>query len=92
MNNLDAPLSDDQRNEILNNEIEKAVSAGWKVQSSRNHQAVLSKNKRIGWFWNSIFIIISGGIWLIPVAYWILNRKQLTLVLNVAASGKIYAH
>lgn len=74
---------------IFQNEIAAAAKEGWKVESIHGYHAVLTRPKRIGWFWNTILVIITGGLWLIPVIYWALNRKQRTLLINVDSSGKV---
>ena len=50
---------------------------------------MLSKNKRIGWFWNLILVILTGGLWLIYVIYRALNRKKLTAIITVDPYGKV---
>ena len=59
------------------------------MQSSGNNQAVLSKNKRMGWFWNTVLVLITGGLWLIYVIYRALNRKKDTVVVTVDQYGKV---
>ena len=63
--------------------------SGWTVQTFTGGQAVLSKNKRIGWFWNLILVLLTGGLWLIYIVYRALNRKVQTVVITVDASGRI---
>lgn len=82
-------VSDDTRAQVLNAEIAKYVNKGYTVQSSGAGQAVLTKNKRIGWFWNTVLVLLTAGLWLIYVIYKALNRKQDTLVINVDAYGKV---
>jgi hypothetical protein len=84
-----APLSDEARTQLLSTEVARYVQRGWTVQTFTGGQAVLSKNKRIGWFWNLVLIILTGGLWLIYVAYRALNRKKLTTVITVDASGRV---
>jgi plastocyanin domain-containing protein len=67
-----------------------AVRQGWVVQSSSPNQYILTKNKRIGWFWNSLAVIVTSGLWLIPVVYWALNRKQQTRLISINNNGQIY--
>ena len=50
---------------------------------------MLSKNKRIGWFWNLILVILTGGLWLIYVIYRALNRKKLTAIITVDQYGNV---
>lgn len=67
-----------------------AIRQGWTVQASSPDQFILTKNKRIGWFWNSIAVLVTGGLWLIPVFYWVLNRKQDTRLISINNNGQIY--
>lgn len=89
LSNSAPALSNDERTAILNAEIAKHVRRGWTVQSATGGQAVLTKNKRIGWFWNAILVLVTAGLWLIYVIYKALNRKQNTLIINVDAYGKV---
>jgi hypothetical protein len=85
------PLSDEARTKILSTEVARYVQRGWAVQTFAGGQAVLSKNKRIGWFWNLVLVILTGGLWLIYIAYRALNRKKLTTIITVDASGRVTA-
>lgn len=82
-------LKEEARAQVLNAEIAKYVSKGYTVQSATAGQAVLTKNKRIGWFWNTVLAVLTAGIWLIYVIYRALNRKQNTLIISVDAYGKV---
>ncbi|KQZ07620.1 hypothetical protein ESP57_17390 [Agromyces fucosus] len=84
-----AALSDESRAQLLNAEVAKYAQRGWTVQSVAAGQAVVSKNKRIGWFWNLILVILTGGLWLIYVVYRALNRKVQTVVITVDPTGRI---
>ena len=62
----------------------------WTVQTVSAGQAVLSRNKRMGWFWNLILVLITAGLWLIYVVYRALNRKKETLVVTVDPQGRVH--
>jgi len=89
VNSAPAPLPEDTRTQILNAEVARYVQRGWTVQTFAAGQAVLSRNKRIGWFWNLIFVILTGGLWLFYILYRALNRKKETVILTVDAHGRI---
>lgn len=91
MTTTNAPetLTAEAREQILNVEVAKYVARGYAVQSAGGGQAVLSKNKRIGWFWNALLVLVTGGLWLIYVIYKALNRKQETVIITVDAYGKV---
>lgn len=44
---------------------------------------------RIGWFFNILLSIITGGLWLIVVIYKLVNRKTDRVVLTVSEDGKV---
>lgn len=77
------------REQILNAEVAKYVSRGYHVQSVAQGQAVLSKNKRMGWFWNTVITLLTGGLWLIYLIYRALNRKTETVIITVDVFGKV---
>ncbi len=66
----------------LDGAVAQYVSNGWSVESRTETQAVVSRKSRIGWFWNTILSIFTGGIWLIVVLYKVLNRKVVRKVLT----------
>ena len=83
------PMPDEARERILNAEIARYAAKGWTVQTVSAGQAVLSRNKRMGWFWNLILVLVTAGLWLIYVVYRALNRKKETLVVTVDAQGRV---
>jgi hypothetical protein len=83
------PLTDAARTEILNQAVAGYARDGWTVNSVAGFQAVLSRKKRIGWFWNLILALVTGGLWLIVVIIRVVNRKILTAVLSVDAYGRV---
>ena len=82
-------LTDAQRADILSREVAKYVRSGWATETVSTTQAVLIKTKRIGWFWNIILVVITGGLWLIYIIYRALNRKSKRLVLFVNELGQV---
>ncbi|GAA2230338.1 hypothetical protein N1031_06995 [Herbiconiux moechotypicola] len=84
-------LPADQLTAILNAEVAKYASQGWSVNSIAGGQAVLQRKKRIGWFWNLILCLITGGLWLIVVIIRVVNRKIETLILTVDSAGRVSA-
>ncbi|MFD4421433.1 hypothetical protein ACFWN7_08010 [Agromyces sp. NPDC058484] len=88
-NSAAAPVPEATRSQILNAEVAKYAKRGWTVETAAAGQAVLSKNKRIGWFWNLILVILTGGLWLIYVVYRALNRKKLTAIITVDEYGRV---
>jgi hypothetical protein len=89
VNRNPAALSEAARTQILNAEVAKYVKDGWTVETSAGDQAVLSKNKRIGWFWNLILVLLTGGLWLIYIIYRALNRKKLTAIITIDELGRV---
>ena len=83
------PLPDEALERNRNAESARYASTGWTVQTVSAGQAVLSRNKRMGWFWNLVLVLITAGLWLIYVVYRALNRKKETLVVTVDAQGRV---
>lgn len=79
-----------KRSAVLNSELARYSREGWRVEHVANGQAILSKNKRIGWFWNIVLTILTFGLWLIVVIYKVLNRKKITMVITVDSNGVIH--
>ena len=82
-------LSADARAQLLNAEVAKYAQRGWTVQTVNAGQAVLSKTRRMGWFWNLLLVLLTGGLWLIYVIYRALNRKVDTLIITVDEQGMV---
>jgi hypothetical protein len=89
VNSAAGPVPEATRSQLLTAEVANYVKQGWTVETITAGQAVLSKNKRIGWFWNLILVVITGGLWLIYVIYRALNRKKLTAIITVDEYGRV---
>ncbi|SMQ60443.1 hypothetical protein SAMN06295909_0447 [Plantibacter sp. VKM Ac-1784] len=83
------PLPMEQLTAVLNAEVARYAARGWTVSSVQGQQAVLQRQKRIGWFWNLILTFITGGLWLIVVIIRVVNRKVESLIVTVDAYGRI---
>lgn len=82
-------VSYETRQDILNNEITQWVAKGWNIQTINGTQAILHKPKRIGFFWNFILTLLTGGLWLFIWLYKILNQKTYQVIINVNEYGEI---
>ena len=82
-------LTDDTRARLLNAEVARYAAQGWQVQSISAGQAVMSKNKRIGWFWNLVLTVLTFGLWLIVVVFRLINRKRVALTVTVDPAGNV---
>lgn len=60
---------------MLDQLVAEHVNKGWSVESRTETQAVVSRKSRIGWFWNVVLSVVTGGLWLIVVLYKVINRK-----------------
>jgi len=65
------------------------VRQGWAVESRTETQAIMTRKARIGWFWNIVLSVLTGGIWLLVVLYKVINRKVERKVLTVDAAGNL---
>ena len=74
---------------MLDQAVAKHVGQGWAIESRTETQAVLTKKARIGWFWNVVLSVLTGGIWLLVVVYKLVNRKVERKVLTVDAAGNV---
>ena len=83
------PLPMEQLTAVLNAEVARYAARGWTVSSMQGQQAVLQRQKRIGWFWNLILTLLTGGLWLIVVIIRVVNRKVESLIVTVDAYGRI---
>ena len=86
---MSIPISTDQQQAILGAEVARYISDGWAAESVVGTTATLTKNKRIGWFWNTILTLLTAGLWLIVVIYRVVNRKRYTIVLTVDPYGRV---
>jgi hypothetical protein len=75
--------------DVLNREVAAYVAKGYAVESTTPGQAIVSKRARIGWFWNIILSLLTGGLWLIVVVYQLINRKTDRVVLTVTEDGRV---
>jgi hypothetical protein len=67
---------------VLDQKIAEYVRKGWAVESRTDTQAVMSRRSRIGWFWNIVLSVLTGGLWLLVVLYKVVNRKTERVVLT----------
>lgn len=74
---------------MLDAEVAALVAKGYAVESRTETQAVLVRKRRIGLFWNVVLSIITSGVWLIVIAYRLINRKSDRVVLTVGADGRV---
>lgn len=77
---------------VLNAEIARLASQGWTVSSVSEGQAVLQRKKRIGWFWNLLLAVVTGGLWLIVVIVRLINRKVETIIITTTPDGRVISN
>lgn len=65
------------------------VAQGWSVMTTRDDMVIMTRKKKIGWFWNLLLTLLTGGLWLIVVIVRIVNRKQQSLTLTMRPDGHI---
>lgn len=65
------------------------VRQGWAVESRTETQAVLTRKPKIGWFFNILLSVLTGGLWLIVVFFKLINRKIERKVLTVDSAGNL---
>ena len=74
---------------MLDQAVAKYVADGWAVESRTDSQAVLTRKPKLGWFWNIILTLLTGGIWLVVVFFKLVNRKVERKVLTVDGAGNL---
>jgi hypothetical protein len=79
----------DSSTQVLNAEVSRRAQDGWSVASVTGSQAILQRKKRIGWFWNIVLTLVTGGLWLIVVIVRLVNRKIETLTITVREDGQL---
>lgn len=82
-------LSIAERDAHLNAAVMQWTVQGWQVQLVSNGSASLTRRRRIGWFWNTIGVIITAGLWLIYVIYRVVNPTVETAILTVDEYGAV---
>ena len=73
----------------MNAAVASYASDGWTVSSVTGTQAILQRKRKIGWFWNIVLTVVTGGLWLIVVIVKVVNRKIETVTLTVDQSGRV---
>jgi hypothetical protein len=79
----------ERKQQILQQAVTSWAAGGWTVNYVNADQAVLKRTRRMGWFWNTIAVLFTGGLWLIYVIYRALNRLEDVAVLTVDDFGVI---
>ena len=74
---------------MLDQAVAEHVNKGWAIESRSATQVTLTKKSRIGWFWNIVLSVFTGGLWLIVVIYKLVNRKVERRVLTADAAGNL---
>ncbi|WP_226654982.1 DUF2510 domain-containing protein [Leifsonia sp. LS1] len=87
---LPPTVSSVQREANLRNAVAAWAAQGWTVNYVHGDQAVVKRQRRMGWFWNTVLVLVTGGLWLIYVIYRALNRLEDIVVLNVDAYGNVH--
>ncbi|MFW2513999.1 hypothetical protein ACNI3K_09495 [Demequina sp. SO4-13] len=77
------------KNPTMDKEVAGYVRRGYGIESRTRSQVVLVRTRRVGWFWNSILVLLTGGLWLIYVIYRLANRKVDRIVLTSAGRGAV---
>jgi hypothetical protein len=62
---------------------------GWLVSNRAGNQVVLHRRTRVGWFWNTVGVLVTFGLWLIYVIYRVANPTFDTAVLQVTEYGEV---
>jgi hypothetical protein len=74
---------------MLDQAVAQYVGRGWAIESRTQTQVVLTRKAKIGWFWNILLSVVTGGIWLIVVFFKLVNRKVERKVLTADSAGNL---
>lgn len=74
---------------MLDQAVASYVARGWAVESRTDTQVVLTRKPRIGWFWNIVLTVLTGGLWLVVVFFKLVNRKVERKVLTADPAGNL---
>ena len=74
---------------MLDQAVAKYVGQGWAIESRTETQAVLTRKAKLGWFWNILLSVLTGGLWLIVVFFKLVNRKVERKVLTADTAGNL---
>ena len=74
---------------MLDQAVAKYVGQGWAIESRTETQAVLTRKPKLGWFWNILLTVVTGGLWLIVEFFKLVNRKVERKVLTADATGSV---
>lgn len=73
----------------LANSVATEASAGWRVESQTDVQAILVKGKKVNHVLHGVLTLFTGGMWgLVWLFVYLANRRQV-LVLRVDEYGNI---
>lgn len=67
---------------MLDQKVAEYVAKGYAVESRTDTQAVMTRKPRLGWFWNILLTVLTGGLWLVVVFFKLVNRKVERVVLT----------
>jgi len=74
---------------MLDQAVAKYVAQGWAIESRTDTQVVLTRKPKLGWFWNILLTVLTGGLWLIVVFFKLVNRKVERKVLTADTAGNV---
>ena len=74
---------------MLDQAVAQHVAKGWAIESRSESQVVLTRKPKLGWFWNILLSVLTGGLWLIVVFFKLVNRKVERKVLTADPAGNL---
>lgn len=79
----------EERQDILQAEVEKWVRKGWQIQGANTYQVILTRKKKIKLITHIVISVFTVGLWLLVPLWQTINRKQLTKVIRVDIFGQL---
>jgi uncharacterized membrane protein len=81
-------MSEEDRQQVLQREIAKAVKDGWQVTTQTTTSATLTRKKKFSWIWFIIWLLLAlvGG--LVYLVYYA-TKKDESMMIQVGPTGKV---
>jgi len=77
------------RQNRLQDEVEKLVLAGWRIRLQREGRVVLARTSFPPFWLNLILTIITAGLWLVVLLVWWLSPTEERCVVWLDADGRV---
>ena len=81
-------MSEEDRQQILQREIVKAVKDGWQVTTQTATSATLTRKKKFSWIWFILWLLLAIVPALVYLLYYA-TKKDKSMVIQVGPTGNV---